>query len=795
MNQWYKILLIVSLCCYSLISTGEAVWNGQLSGISCNSARYSPRVSVDNGTLKLNASFDIPKHEYLVFDMSVRAFIFSGKALSFRFSCNQPLRGDMFYVKALNAAGRVVASFYTRITDERERTYVCTPESNSGGMNWFASDVKAPLTDPVVKLRFFYCRMAGKSELEIRMSNLELVPPAPPVVTVTPQDHGLAVRGGTCRGLHTAEDADGNDCVVIFLMDDINRRMLQIDAATGKTDEIPVPFAPGDGVYSSLKSARGKCYSLFGHHFAEYDPAQKKFTFIRKVKDLAAMSMAEDRNGIIYAATYPDLCLYSYNPATGEFKDFGQLHQETFAQYPRSITVADDGTLYIGTGSTRGQAIHFYPETGRAVALIPKSEEPAGKSLFVRRFTDGKIYARHLDLFFLLDGDTATKLDKVPDARFISSPLTGSQSLIIREFDSGRKLVGIDLGAGKLSTSAADGSDLQEVSFTFKNHGAPMMGIDVTGDGIVGGGGFFPFCFGTFDPATGQKTIQAADVQCNAIKAHGKYFYIAGYAGGLIMRFDPSKPWNLSAPMRRTQPDLESNPVLYGVARSVTIRPHGIAVSPDGKYFVAGGTPEYGQTGGGLAIVDTQSGQMTLVPHTELAPLEAPYALAVLNNGLIICGTTVNSGTGGEIKAAEGSLLMYDISRQKCVWRSKELGKVNTIYQLILLDDHRAMGINSNRELFIVDLDLKKVVVRRDISNLMPAAQNQSCRALLSDGHGGFYFLGHQLLAKIDPADGKVIKTVKISGNVQVGGGIHNDVLYFVSGNNWKSIDLKEVFR
>lgn len=104
------------------------------------------------------------------------------------------------------------------------------------------------------------------------------------------------------------------------------------------------------------------------------------------------------------------------------------------------------------------------------------------------------------------------------------------------------------------------------------------------------------------------------------------------------------------------------------------------------------------------------------------------------------------------------------------------------------------MGINSNRELFILDLDLKKVVVKRDISDLMPAAQGQSCRALLRDGQGGIYFLGQQFLAKIDPADGKIIKVVNVDGGVQVGGGIYNGVLYFVSRNNWKSIDLKTIF-
>ena len=771
------------------------LWNGQLSSVSSTTPKFSPQFSIDGDMLNIRTSFDIQKHEYFIFDVKVNPFSLQEKSLSFQFASPQLLAGDMLYIKALDASGQVVGSFYTRLSNGNMRTYVCTPESDTGGVTYFASDVKAPITNPVVKLRFFYCRMAGKNTMDLAVGKFELVPHPPRVPTVKARDLGFAVRGGTCRGLHTAKDADGNDCVVVFLMDDINRRMLQISAVTGQCDETVLPFRPRDAVYSSIKGSNGKSYSLFAHHFVEYDPAQKKFTFVRQVKDLCAMSMAEDNNGVIYAATYPDLCLYSYDPATGEFKDFGQLHKETFAQYPRSITIADDNTVYIGTGSTRGQAIHVYPDSGRVVALIPKAEEPAGKSLFVRRFTDGNIYARHLDLFFRIDGDNAVKLDSVPDAQMILSPFTGSQNLVIRDFDSGRKLVSIDFATGKLVTSAADGSDRREVTFSFTNHGSPMMGVDVTADGIVGGGGFFPFCFGLLYPESGEKTIQAADVQCNAIQAHGKYFYIAGYSGGIIMRFDPDKPWDLTNPMHRTQPDLQSNPVFYGSARRVFIRPHAIAVSPDGRYFVSGGTPEYGHTGGGIAIVDTQSGEMTLVPHTELAPLESPHALAVTDAGLILCGTTIQSGTGGEVKATEASLFIYDIHARKTIWRSKELGSVQDILQFIRLDDSRFMGFTSARELFIFDLDSRRVTVRQDISEIGTPARGQACRTLVSDGEGGIWFIGTSYVAQIDPSNCRILRKAKIDGGIQTGGAIYRGILYFVAGHRWKSIDLKEIFK
>ena len=67
-------------------------------------------------------------------------------------------------------------------------------------------------------------------------------------------DYGLAVRGGTRRGVAAVTDGNGNDAVVVWLMDNYNYRVLQIDVETGHCDCIPVPFERPDAVYSSIRS-------------------------------------------------------------------------------------------------------------------------------------------------------------------------------------------------------------------------------------------------------------------------------------------------------------------------------------------------------------------------------------------------------------------------------------------------------------------------------------------------------------------------------------------------------------
>ena len=76
--------------------------------------------------------------------------------------------------------------------------------------------------------------------------------------TVVPESYGLAVRAGTNRGLYCCQDADGRDCLVIWLQDATNDRILQVDAETGTAESIPVPQEMDFAVFSSLRSKAGK---------------------------------------------------------------------------------------------------------------------------------------------------------------------------------------------------------------------------------------------------------------------------------------------------------------------------------------------------------------------------------------------------------------------------------------------------------------------------------------------------------------------------------------------------------
>jgi len=108
------------------------------------------------------------------------------------------------------------------------------------------------------------------------------------------------------------------------------------------------------------------------------------------------MSMTEDDNGVIWSVTYPQSGVVSYNPQTGKFKDYGQVYEQAWSQYPRYIAADDKGWIYFALGKTASQIIAFDPSTARALPVIPESDRKYGLA-YVYRDLNGKVYGNALE--------------------------------------------------------------------------------------------------------------------------------------------------------------------------------------------------------------------------------------------------------------------------------------------------------------------------------------------------------------------------------------------------------------
>ncbi len=198
--------------------------------------------------------------------------------------------------------------------------------------------------------------------LTIALSTASLIPATSQDLGNGFFDHGVTAPVSNHRGVVATVDGNGRNVVLVWLFDHRGGYGLQmIDAETGRSEHFPMPFPPGDAVYSSILSSKNKFYTLFKGNFVEFDPVRRAFTYNKESMPQMAMSMTEDDNGIIWAVTYPNSGMVSFNPLTREFRDYGYLYKQNWRQYPRSLVKDDAGWLYFGIGNTASQIIAFNP--------------------------------------------------------------------------------------------------------------------------------------------------------------------------------------------------------------------------------------------------------------------------------------------------------------------------------------------------------------------------------------------------------------------------------------------------
>ena len=197
-------------------------------------------------------------------------------------------------------------------------------------------------------------------------------------------DHGVATPNSSHRGIVATVDGEGRNVVLMWLLDHRGcASLLVVDLETGDSHQRTIPFHPrSDSPFASMLSSKNRYYTHFASHFLEYDPATDEFTFFHETAPQMAMSMTEDDNGVIWAATYPQSGVVSYNPETGELRDYGQVYTQNWAQYPRSIAAVSYTHLVCCRTGLKYQPCRY--ERRECRRLICSSAEQSTYRFFTR---------------------------------------------------------------------------------------------------------------------------------------------------------------------------------------------------------------------------------------------------------------------------------------------------------------------------------------------------------------------------------------------------------------------------
>lgn len=589
-------------------------------------------------------------------------------------------------------------------------------------------------------------------------------------------DHGIPTPVAQTRGVVSTVDQSGQDVILTWLQDwRGGYAILMVNAETGASQQFDVPFKPdGDEPSAIYLSSKNRLYTLFNSQFVEFDVASKRFTFHGKVNGKTAMSLTEDKDGRIWAATYPNNQLVSFNPQNSSLQNHGQLAKESWTQYPRSIAVDAHGWVYVGSGLAASQIYAYNIQSHATQALLSSSQRVSGTAV-VTQSQSNVVYARNGRQQFMLTNGKASGLSA--GAQVAESNLKGgAQNLVDREFPSGRRLVSVDMHDRTLVTRDASGQQ-KTVKFNYTTQGAALTFVCATGDNKVCGGTRFPMHTFYYNAGDNKFDSKQLPRQPNVMAALGSRLYVAAYPDGKLFQ-ESENGKNEFSEVLNAYPSIN--------------RPHAMLIMGGGSQIALAGTPEYGTTGGGMMFWNRSSGQKSRIDHWHLVPNHSVQAMVELSNGMLLGGTTVAPGTGGVTKATDSSeLFLMDANTHEVRWRGAPVPGAKTITDLMVGTDGLVYGLADSVDLFVFNPNNRQVVsVNRFSKDLGPSVYAQGTRAFVKGADGSIYVLLYNGIGKVDAKAHAVSRVVSSPVRITVGGAAANGRIYFGSNNHlysWKA--------
>lgn len=597
--------------------------------------------------------------------------------------------------------------------------------------------------------------------------------------------HGVATPVSNHRGTVATVDAEGRNVVLVWLFDHRGGyALLMLDADTGKSQEIAMPFPPGgDCPYSSILSTGNKFYTHFNSHFCEFDPAKRAFAFFQETAPQMAMGMTQDDNGVIWSVTYPSSGVVSFDPATRAFKDYGHVYEQNWAQYQRYVAADDTGWIYFGIGSTASQIIAFDPQSGEGTPVVPEAERVKGSG-YVCRDVNGKVYGRSGSQWYeFYNGEWTEIAEPTIDKKPI---ITSHQGLFHTKFPDGTLLKTCDLVNRVLVVENPETGEVKQSSFDYTSEGAHIMGLAVAPGNTICGGTAFPMRFFSYNPQTDAWTNRAAYGQWNTVARQGDRFFVGGYGGGFLLEWDPAQEW-----VATVKGNDGCNPLFLTQCTPPIHRPHDLLAHPDGKTLVLAGTPGYGYTGGGLLFWDRETKTRTLIEHTDILPEHSTQSLVALEDGKILGGSTTAPGTGGETKAKQAELYIMDMATKKLDWHEAVFPGVQGYTDLCRVSNGLVYGVADRKRFFVFDPAKRAVVHEEDTSATFgPTISHQGPRVFVLAPEGTLYMLFVKGVARIDLNTHTITMLAESPVSIGPGGDLLDGRIYFGSGSHLYSYEL-----
>lgn len=611
-----------------------------------------------------------------------------------------------------------------------------------------------------------------------------LLPPAATAPQPVPDARcarlGLAAAVSESRGVAAVRTADGRALVLTLLHDASELGSLLVtDVDSGATTQVPFPAATRSTVwaqwapYASLLSRDGRFYTFAGPTLLEFDPTTLAFTFhgvpAPQESCYVETAMVEGPEGRIYAASHPHARLVSYDPATREMRDHGQL--DPVEHYPNSLAVDEAGWLYAGIGTARAQFVAFHAASGEIRPLLNEGVRPAGRAR-VLPGADGWVYGEAGDQAYCFRDGGIEIIAALPAGQ---APAAGRFQNTVAVLPDGRRAT-VQLPEQRLVLTTAGGQTARALTLTFQSGGALISSLGLGPGGLIYGSTAHPMHLFRYDPVAREIADLGAIPAIGggnicAFAAQNDRLYGPSYPHGDVYAYDPALPF---APEQALSP----NP--HAVARFSPhlTRPRTCLAHPGGEHVVVGGFMDYGLAGGGLGLIHPATGETTLLTPDQLLPGHSTIALAALPNGDLVGGTSVMTPGGGHATAREGEIYQLAWATRQVVHRITPVPGAAEVNSLAVGANGLVYGLTTGAILFTYDPGRREIGQREDLS-----AWGLPVRSGLVVAPDGVVYglLSHGVFA-LDARTGRPGKRITLPQPATAGLALHDGHLYYAVG-------------
>jgi len=168
-------------------------------------------------------------------------------------------------------------------------------------------------------------------------------------------------------------------------------------------------------------------------------------------------------------------------------------------------------------------------------------------------------------------------------------------------------------------------------------------------------------------------------------------------------------------------------------------------------------------------------------------------SLVALPDGTILGVSTVAPGTGGERKAEQAELYIFDLKTKKLLWHERVLPNVYGYTDMCLGKNGLVFGFADSRRFFVFDPRTKKILHQEDISSTLGATSGgQGPRVFVRVPDGTIYVLLSRGIARLDQEKFSLTMVARSPVPIGVGGDYCDGRIFFARGSHLYSYKLPE---